>query len=63
MFFLPVVEVKWWKGRSKEQKAKLIEGIFQVFEENGVKKEDLQVIIFDVEKTDWGVKGKQASEL
>lgn len=57
---MPVVEVKWWKGRTKEQKKKLIESLFKVFEENGIKKDDLHIIITDVEKSDWGARGKQA---
>ena len=60
--FVPVVEVKWLEGRNAEQKKKLIEGIFRVFEESGVKKENLQVIIEDVPKTNWGMDGKPASE-
>ncbi|MDO8634415.1 MAG: 4-oxalocrotonate tautomerase family protein [archaeon] len=58
---MPVVEVKWLEGRSTEQKKKLIEGIFRVFEENGVKKESLHVIIEDVPKTNWGMNGKPVS--
>ncbi|MBI4045139.1 MAG: 2-hydroxymuconate tautomerase family protein [Candidatus Diapherotrites archaeon] len=59
---MPVVEVKWLEGRNAEQKKKLIEGIFRVFAENGVKKESLHVIIQDVPKSNWGMGGKPASE-
>ncbi|MBI2597724.1 MAG: tautomerase family protein [Candidatus Diapherotrites archaeon] len=60
---MPVVEIKWWKGRTKQQKEKIVREIFRVFEENGVKKEDLQIIIFDVDKADWATNGKLASDL
>lgn len=59
---MPIVEVKWLQGRDSGQKKKLIQGIFKLFEENGIKKENLQVIIQDVPKTDWGMDGKQVSE-
>ena len=59
---MPVVEIKWLKGRSKEQKAKLVNGLFKLFEENGVKKQDLHILFFDVEKSDWAAAGKMASE-
>lgn len=60
---MPVVEIKWYKGRSKEQKARLTEELFKVFEAFGVKKEDLHIIFFDIEKSDWGKQGKLASDL
>ena len=59
---MPVVEVKWWQGRTPAQKKKLIEGLFAVFEKNGIPKEKLHIIIHDIPKTDWGENGKQASE-
>lgn len=59
---MPVVEIKWWKGRSVAQKKKLIKDLFLAFEQNGVKKESLHIIIHDIPKTDWANNGKQASE-
>ena len=52
-----------WSGRTEEQKEKLIEGIASAFAEIGVSAEHLSVIIHDVPKSNWGVRGKQASKL
>jgi len=60
---MPVIEVNMWKGRTDEQKAEIIKGITGVFEKQGVPKEATTVIIRDVDKSDWGMKGEQASRL
>ncbi len=60
---MPVVHVNWWKGRTVEQKAKLIELVTKAFEEVGVNPSTLHIIIHDIPKTDWGIMGKPASEL
>ena len=60
---MPVVIVEMWEGRTTEQKEKLIKGITKAFEEIGTKAESLHVIIHDVSKTNWGMRGQQASKL
>ena len=60
---MPVVRVEMWEGRNNEQKEKLIRGLTKAFEEIGVKPEHLTVIIHDIPKTNWGVGGKQASNI
>ncbi|MCW4019395.1 MAG: 4-oxalocrotonate tautomerase family protein [Candidatus Bathyarchaeota archaeon] len=60
---MPVVIVETWSGKSNEQKAKLIRGITRVFEEVGVTADQVQVIIHDVPKTNWGMYGEQTSKL
>jgi 4-oxalocrotonate tautomerase len=60
---MPVVIVETWAGKSEEQKARLIWGITRVFEEIGVTADQVQVIIHDVPKTNWGIKGEQVSRL
>jgi len=60
---LPVVIVEMWEGRTDEQKEKLIEGITKAFEEIGVPAEVLNIIIHDIPKTNWGLRGGQASKL
>jgi len=60
---VPVVIVEMWAGRTDEQKAKLIKGITKAFEEIGVKAEHLHIIIHDIPKTNWGMRGEQASRL
>jgi 4-oxalocrotonate tautomerase family enzyme len=58
---MPVVEVKLWSGRTPEQKAEIIKDITAVFEKQGVPKEATTVIIHDIEKTNWGMKGEPAN--
>ena len=60
---LPVVIVEIWEGRTDEQKEKLIKGIFKAFEEIDIPPEALNIIIHDIPKTNWGMRGGQASKL
>jgi len=60
---MPVVIIEMWEGRTEEQKEKLIKGITRAFEEIGVKAEWLNIIIHDVPKTNWGIRGEQASKI
>jgi len=60
---MPVVIVEMWEGRTDEQKEELIRGITEAFERIGVPAEALNIIIHDVPKTNWGLRGKQASKL
>ena len=60
---MPVVIIEMWKGRTEEQKERLIKGITKAFEEIGVKAEWLNIIIHDVPKSNWGMRGEQASKL
>lgn len=50
---MPVVQIDWIEGRDDEKKNKLFEGITKVFEEVGVKKETLHIIIRDIPKNNW----------
>ena len=60
---MPVVIVEMWQGRTEEQKAKLIKGIAEAFEDIGVPAEHLHVIIHDIAKCNWGICGEPASRL
>lgn len=60
---MPVVIIEMWEGRTEDQKEKLIKGITKAFEEIGVPAEALHIIIHDVPKTNWGLRGGQASKL
>jgi len=60
---LLIVVVEMWEGRTEEQKAKLIKGITEVFKEIGVEPEHLSIVIHDVPKSNWGMRGEQASKL
>ena len=59
---MPVVQIDMWPGRTEGEKEKLIKGIAKAFEEIGVKPEHLTVIIHDVPKGNWGIRGEQASK-
>ena len=60
---MPVVQVEMWEGRTVKQKEKLIKGITKAFEEIGVMPKSLTIIIHDVPKTNWGMRGEQASNI
>lgn len=60
---MPIVIIETWSGKTEEMKEKLIKGITEAFEEVGVKPESLQIIIHDVPKSNWGMRGEQASKL
>jgi 4-oxalocrotonate tautomerase len=60
---MPVVVVETWAGKTDDQKATLIRGITRAFEEIGVTADQVQVIIHDVPKANWGLRGEQSSRL
>lgn len=45
---LPVVQVSVWAGMSKENKKKVVEGMTRVFEELGIPREAVTIIIYEV---------------
>ena len=58
---VPVVVVEMWEGRSEEQKERLIRGMTRAFEEIDVKPDRLTVIIHETPRSNWGIRGRQAS--
>ena len=58
---MPVVDVKMWKGTSKEAAEQIISGITKVFVELGVPERAVEVIIHEIPKSHWGIGGKPAS--
>ncbi len=60
---MPVVKIDMWVGRTPEQKKELIEAITAAFERQGTRKEALNIIINDIPKENWGIRGKPATEL
>ena len=60
---MPVVIVEMWEGRTPDQKETLIKGITKAFEGIGVKPESLHIVIHDIPKINWGLRGQQASKL
>lgn len=56
---MPVIEIKLWKGRTKEQKAEMAKRITEVVCEVGkTTPENVQIIFSDYEKSDWAIAGK-----
>jgi len=60
---MPVVVVEIIEGKTSEEKEKLIKGITRAFAEIGVRAESLYVIIHDIPRRDFGLRGEQASKL
>jgi 4-oxalocrotonate tautomerase len=60
---MPIVKVEMWKGRTTEQKEKIIQNITKVMcETTGCSKEHVWVVITDVDKENWGINGEQCSK-
>jgi 4-oxalocrotonate tautomerase len=59
---LPVVQVSVWAGMSKENKKKVVEGITKVFEELGIPREAVTVIIQEIPQSNWATGGELHSE-
>lgn len=60
---MPVVQVNMWEGRTVEQKEKLIKAITKAFRVIDVKPEQLEIIIHDIPKSNWGTRGEQSSKI
>lgn len=60
---MPIIQVSVWEGMSLENKKKTVEGITRVFEDMGIPKEAVTVIIYEAPKTNWATGGKQHSEI
>jgi len=61
-FELPLVQVSVWAGMSGENKRKVVEGITRVFEELGIPREAVTVVIYEAPKTNWATGGQLHSE-
>lgn len=59
---MPVVTIEMWEGRTEEQKEKLMKAVINAFETIGIKKERVTVIMHDTPKSNWGIRGEQASK-
>jgi 4-oxalocrotonate tautomerase len=59
---MPIVQVSVWEGMTPENKKKTVEGITKVFEDMGVAKDAVHIVIFEAPKTNWATGGKLHSE-
>ena len=55
---MPVVQVSVWEGMSPENKKKTVEGITKVFEDMGIPKEAVTIVIFEAPKSNWATGGQ-----
>lgn len=59
-----IIEVSIFEGRSIEAKKKLIGLLFSKIEnEIGIRKEDVEITIFETSKCNWGIRGLPGDEL
>jgi 4-oxalocrotonate tautomerase len=59
---MPIVQVSVWEGITPENKKKTVEGIKKVFEDMGVPKDAVHIVIYEVPKSNWATGGKLHSE-
>ena len=60
---MPVVEVSVWEGMSLENKKKTVEGITKVFEDMGMPRDAVTIVIYEAPKSNWASGGKLHSEI
>jgi len=61
---MPVIKIEIWEGRTKEEKRKIIQAVSKAVSESAdIPIEYIHIIINDVPKDNWGLKGDQASEV
>ena len=60
---VPVIEIKLWEGRTREQKAEIARRITDAVVEVGkTTPEHVQIIFCDSAKSDWAIAGKLSDE-
>ncbi len=59
---MPLVQVSVWEGIKPDNCKKLVEGITKVFEELGVPREAVEIIIYESPKCNWATGGQLHSE-
>ena len=59
---MPIVHVDFWEGVGEEKVKKMIRGITDVIVDLGVPEQAVEVIVYEIPKTHWGVGGEPASE-
>ena len=59
---MPVVHVNVWEGFGAEKTKTLIRNITRVFEDLGIPKQAVEVIVHEIPKSHWGIGGETAAE-
>jgi len=61
---MPLAQISIIKGRSKEQKADLIKKVTEAIHESlDAPMERVRVVVYEVEKSDWGIGGDTMESL
>ncbi|MEE9191951.1 MAG: 2-hydroxymuconate tautomerase family protein [Candidatus Aerophobetes bacterium] len=61
---MPLVKIDMWEGRSEETKEKLIRDVSDTVARTlDVSLDHVTVILYDVPKSNWGVKGVPCSKM
>ena len=60
---MPIVRVDFWEGIGEEKVKTMIRGITNVMVDLGVPAHPVEVIVYEIPKTHWGVGGEPASEI
>ena len=59
---MPIVQVSVWEGMSAENKKRIVVGITRVFEDLGIPKEAVEIVIYEAPKSNWATGGQLHSE-
>ena len=60
---MPNITIQWYAGRTDQQKREIVQVITDAMVKIGKTTADqVQIVFQDVEKTNWGVKGRLASD-
>lgn len=60
---MPVIEIKLWEGRTREQKAEMTRRITEAVVEVGkMAPENVQIIFSDYSRSNWAISGKLSDE-
>ncbi|MHA1803029.1 MAG: tautomerase family protein [Promethearchaeota archaeon] len=59
---MPLAQIYMWEGTSDEAIEKIITGVTEVFVGLGIPKEAVEVIVQQVPKSHWGVRGLPAAK-
>ncbi|PYO00978.1 MAG: 4-oxalocrotonate tautomerase [Candidatus Rokuibacteriota bacterium] len=60
---MPNITIQWYAGRTDQQKREIVQVITDAMVRIGKTTADqVQIVFQDVEKTNWGVKGRLASD-
>lgn len=59
---MPIIKIDLWAGRNDDEKRELIRSVSRAVADTlGIPIEHVHIVINDVPKENWGIKGEQAS--